>query len=63
MPMEVMIASRKSKLRAQERHFLRSLTRSRTFGLPAVDRDLEGQADLSHSHAAQRTDPFDEHGG
>jgi len=32
-------------------------------GLSAVDRNLECQADLSHSYAAQCTDPLDQHCG
>lgn len=36
---------------------------SRTIELSAVDRDLECLADLSHPHAAQCTDPFDQYGG
>ena len=32
-------------------------------GLSAVDRNLECLADLSHPHAAQCTDPLDQHCG
>jgi hypothetical protein len=35
----------------------------RSCGLSAVDRNLECLTDLSHSHAAQCTDPLDQHGG
>ena len=41
----------------------RSAKCSKTIELSAVDGNLQRPADLSHPHAAQCADPFDQHGG